>query len=220
MLSMRRAICNVVSSRLGLGALVMTESSRESDPDAIDAHTQFHNAYGGAMAAWARLEGCLFYWFMSASGMNEAPARAIFFSARSFAGRRDMLWAILPFALFDQGAGDVIRAGLNKAQQYSEFRNKLAHREPVVDIRRESPTWAQILLVEGRDASGSPDAITISQLAAAMRNFDELRRLLWQVHPLERHPGTDAEGCLRLIRELPNQAHSREAARTPEGTQR
>jgi hypothetical protein len=184
--------------------------------DEINAHEQFHSAYGAMMAAWARLEGCLFHWFMSATELSEPRARAIYFSARSFTGRHDMLVGALPFDIFDEPIRKVIRAGIKKARKYSEFRNAVAHGEPVFDIRQQSATWGQFLLTDGRTLDDDPDAVTIKQLEIATSNFNELRRLLWDVHPMYRKPSLNAEGYLRLIRELPNQARSSEPTPIPE----
>jgi hypothetical protein len=82
----------------------MGDPSFDDDSESVNAHDQFHNAYGAVMTAWARVEGCLFYWFMSASGMEEPLARAIYFSAKSFMGRRDMLRAAIPFSRLDEDA--------------------------------------------------------------------------------------------------------------------
>jgi hypothetical protein len=195
----------------------MTDSSFD-DPSSVNAHDQFHNAYGAAMTAWARLEGVLFYWFMDATGFNEPIARAIFFSARNFTGRRDMLRASLPFARFDDAGMAVIKAGLGKARKWSEFRNKIAHGEPVLDIRQQSASWGQFVLAEGKSIEESDPVVTVHDLNIATRNFDELRRLLWDAHPMYRTPTLDAGQYLRLIRELPNQGHSSERSRIPEDT--
>jgi hypothetical protein len=188
----------------------MSDQPLEDDSEHVRPDDQFHKAYGGAMMAWARLEGCLFYWFMRASGMDEPLARAIYFSARSFTGRRDMLIAAIRFSSFDDQATAVIKAGIQKARRYSEFRNQVAHREPLFDIRQGSPTWAQFVLAEGRSLDEGNDMLTIKHLGIATRNFNALTQLLWQVHPTFRTTSTDATGCLRLIRELPNQAQSTE----------
>jgi hypothetical protein len=126
-----------------------------------------------------------------------------------------MLIAAIPFSPFNEPTRAILRGGIKKAREYSTFRNKITHGEPVLDIRQESPTWAQFVLAEGRSLEEDREAVTNTQLAAAERNFNELRRLLWDMHPFHRREDADPAKCLRLILELPNQPHSSPSAQQP-----
>jgi hypothetical protein len=84
----------------GVLIFVMSDSAFDDKVEMADeeldrAKREFSIVYGEAMAEWSSLEGQLFYWFQLVTGMNERLGRAIFFSARSFAARADMLAAAL-----------------------------------------------------------------------------------------------------------------------------
>jgi hypothetical protein len=85
------------------------------------------------------LESAIFRWFQYSTGMSDPLARAVFYSARNFTGRRDMLIAALPFASLAKSEQAFIRTALKKTREYSAFRNQMAHREPILDARKESP---------------------------------------------------------------------------------
>jgi hypothetical protein len=55
-------------------------------------------AYGEALLQWSRLEQYLFFWFEFVTGMEHMIARAVFYSARNFNGRSEMLEAALKHA--------------------------------------------------------------------------------------------------------------------------
>lgn len=107
--------------------------------DEASARDSFHRAYGAAMEAWAQMEHALLAWFLSATGLSEPIGRAVFFSAKSFAGRRDMLDDVIPFSPFDEDVRAFLKAVLKKTKQYSEFRNKAVHGQPVFDVGKGSP---------------------------------------------------------------------------------
>ena len=91
------------------------------------ARNEFYQVCGHLMLVWAELEEILLHWFMTASGMDQAKARAVFYSAKSFNGRADMLKAVIPLGPFDEATVEFIKAGLKKARQFSGFRNLAAH---------------------------------------------------------------------------------------------
>ena len=203
---MRSMIRNVAASKWGFFAMT------DDDPPERNAMQKFYCIYGETMTAWTSLETALFHWFMYSTKMDEAIARAVFYSARNFTGRRDMLIAALPYAPLSELEMEFIKAALKRVRRYAEFRNKAIHREPILDARRESPTWLQMILVEGSSIETNPDAITQKQLGIATKNFLDLRTMLETILPSQRSESASVELYLRLVRELPNEACSKERA--------
>lgn len=62
------------------------------------ASAEFFHFYGHVMARWASLERAPFYWFAGITGMPEGMARAIFYGARGFGARAEMLEASIQYA--------------------------------------------------------------------------------------------------------------------------
>ncbi len=101
----------------------------------LDATVDFHIHYGNAMARWAQLENALYLWFSAATAMNDAVGRAIFYSARGFAARAEMLEAAVEHATtLSPEQIEFLKEAIKKARQYSGFRNKVAHGEPRVHL--------------------------------------------------------------------------------------
>ena len=179
------------------------------------------------MAQWARLESSMFYWFMHAIDKPEAMARAVFFSAKSFTGRRDMFNGAIPHSPFHDDIKMFLKAASKKAGQYSTFRNRVAHGEPTFNLKKNSPTFKQYMLCEARLTRGAltvmtDDEIEITmvtnvQMTTATHNLQELVRLMWDLHPSQRAGYPDAEPKAYRLRvlQLPNLAHSKESARIP-----
>jgi hypothetical protein len=171
-----------------------------------------YRIYGEAMTAWTRLESAIFRWFQYSTRMSDPLARAVFYSARNFTGRRDMLLAAMPYAVLTDPEQAFIRAALKKTRRYSEFRNQMAHREPILDTREQSRSYLQMIMIEGADVAADPDAITLKQLRIATQNVLELRTLLDAAFPPDRLPTASVETYLLQVRTLPNEAHSEEPA--------
>jgi hypothetical protein len=178
---------------------------------------EFNPAYGLAMASWARLEGALVYWLMATTGMEERLARAIFFSASGFGARHDMLTASIPFSPLDGDVRLFLKTACSKSRKYSGFRNRLAHNEPVFNLRENSPSFKQYILVEGGNIGPEAEerAITVAHLASATNNFRLLRRMMLDVHPTWRHPETSATELREQVHRLPIEASSTEPNPNP-----
>ena len=181
-----------------------------NDADHARALAEFRTTYGMLMEAWARVEAAVFYWFMLLTGIEERMARAIYYSARSFSARGSMVDATLPLSPIDPAKKEFVKAALKKAGQYSGFRNRATHGEPVWNYR-----LSQYVLAEGDWGEKGPadDAITIRQMQVACRNFSELRRLMWELARPRSHVGSppSPQGYLVRIRALANEASSSEA---------
>jgi len=191
----------------------------ESDPDEKVRHQrlraklaaldEFHKALGSAQAAWSAMEDGLFEWFKQCTSMHTKLARAVFYSARSFDGRRDMLLAAIPFSPCDEKTRTGIRLCIKRVRKYAEFRNRFSHGH-LIYLDREIP---QHVLTEGRSLE-SPliegHFVTCDDLRIAALNFGKLTDCLLGFHPDWQPESVCARGCLEEIRALPAEAHSLE----------
>jgi hypothetical protein len=178
----------------------------------IAAEETFHRLYGKTLAQWARIEERLFYWFWPASGMKLGVAREVFYSARNFNGRSEMLEGALKADPFDADVQAFIKAAVSKAVRFNNFRNTLAHGEPTFDTREGSPTFKEFLLLQGKKMpeEAAETAVTLDQLNIACENFRKLAKLLMDVLDFldNRMDPTIPTECLRQVLELPNLANS------------
>ncbi len=183
------------------------------------AVSDFHRLYGAALAEWSRLEGQLFYWFQILTGMDEKTARGVFFSARNFNARADMLEAALDAENPTGPIQDFLEAVLKKARSYSGFRNAATHGEPHINLQRGSATAGQMVIIQGRKVSHEAEAtmITVDQLEAAQQKFQALAGYIHATLPHGGHPQQASliEMCRQLVLALPNQAHSTPPDRKP-----
>jgi hypothetical protein len=200
----------------------MSEPPTFTYAEEVRAREEFYRAFGAAMAAWARLESCLFYWFIEALKLEEATGRAIYFSAKSFGARREIFNAAIPHSTLPDEERDFLRAFSKKAAQYAEFRNRVAHGEPMFVMRSGSSLLKQYGLAEPRLSALRPVAVeqlekeivSVAQLNTATANFDELRRLAWDMHPAYRESSASPVAYRVQVLALPNQAYSTEPAQT------
>lgn len=63
-----------------------------------EAKSEFFFVYGLAMSQWADIERGLYYWFAGITGMKAGMSRAIFYGAKGFGSRAEMLEAAIAFA--------------------------------------------------------------------------------------------------------------------------
>lgn len=178
------------------------------------AHAEFHHAYGCTMAQWGGIERALYYWFFYITQLTDDMARAIFYSARSFSARADMLQAAIDHSTkLDGGQSDFIKRALKRALGYSGFRNRMAHGEPIMNIveRMGQPREINYSIVQGKTSKVIPDAeISIEDLATAATNFHALQLIIIDAHPTldTKHHKSPSE-CLRQLNALPIQANSK-----------
>lgn len=88
---------------------------------------QFYQEVGRTIGRWSNLEYFLSHMFRHVTQMEEVVARHIFHSARSWRGRYDMLAGALSASESAPGVVSAYTAILERANQYSAFRNILAH---------------------------------------------------------------------------------------------
>jgi hypothetical protein len=172
---------------------------------------QFEAAYGRTLAWWAGVERSLFRWFVIITSMPENLARAIFYGARSFIARAEMLEAAIDHA-HGQTKEEIefVKAGIKKARQYSEFRNRLAHGEmaPFFDIESKQMT----MTVTETKKLDFKNLITIEHLQIASINFYKLQLHIFQAMPDRRaKSGLSLEQHRAIVLALPNQANEKSA---------
>jgi hypothetical protein len=168
-----------------------------------DANAEFLFFYGQAMAEWASVERGLFYWFAGITRMKEGMARAIFYGAKGFAARAEMLESVIPFAE-QQSKEEIefIKSALKKAWSFVPFRNAIAHGEPIPVITDDG---IHMTMGKAKDVTDK-DVVTIKHMGIAAKNFSRLATAIITAIPRHRD-GTTLEECLAQVQELPNQAH-------------
>jgi hypothetical protein len=210
-------IRRLVSSICLLGAFVMTtkkfDFTKEQAEDSNQAHAEFHHAYGVTMAQWGGVERALYYWFLHVTQLNDSMARAIFYSARSFNARAEMLLAAIEQTEgLDPKRLEFVNLALKRAWGYSAFRNSMAHGEPIMNIidLMGQPRKITYSIVQGKTLKGGPGDISMEDLKTATKNFYDLKNLLIDTHPTigDRDPQWPAKG-LQQLNALPSQASSK-----------
>lgn len=188
------------------------------NPDRQKALAIFHEHLGKTTAAWSRIEDGLFEWFKLCTGLEERLARAVFYSARSFDGRRDMLSAAIPFSPCDEKTRTGIRLCIKRARQYSEFRNRISHGHIVYCVG----TVTQHVITEGRSLSSArkdwSTITTLEDLKVATINFEGLEYCLLGFHPEYQETAVCEQGCLEEIQALPIAANSKQPFPIPPRT--
>jgi len=180
--------------------------------DQMKADDEFHLAYGRALSEWATIEQRLFFWFLFITQMRPDLGRSIFYSARNFNGRMDMLEAAMGKAALDQATSYFLKAAFRKARQFSSFRNNLAHGETMFDGRPDSPYYLKTYLVDGKRNDGSVDAVaTGDTLETARNNFRELSRIIMDglmIAQGDHSCSSSLEICRQQVLALPSEADS------------
>jgi len=99
--------------------------------DEVD--TPFYLAYGRTLGTWAAIERELGGLFVRMSGTTQAIGLAIYYSAKSFAGRSDMVAALVDHTRTVPSGKEFIRRAVALANEYSQTRNRLAHDIHIID---------------------------------------------------------------------------------------
>lgn len=163
------------------------------------------------MMEWSRVEVMLGLWFGHLTNIRSWDmASAVFFSAKSFSGRAEMMQAALEHGTLNDETQEFLGAALLKAIAYNSFRNRLAH--------GIAPAGDNLALSEGKQWWKAGD-INLPKLEAARANFRELRRLLYKAHchfDGSADPLPPSE-CLRQLRLLPNEPYSSELSQRQKG---
>jgi hypothetical protein len=121
-----------------------------------------------------------------------------------------MLIAAIPFSPFDEKTKESLRLCAKRARQYSEFRNQIAHGEPVNNLTPGTKGFDETVLAQGRKLIEPPweaAYVTKEELRTATANFDQLSYLILGFHPAFQEQSVCDEGCLELILVLPTVPH-------------
>jgi hypothetical protein len=160
---------------------------------------KFHQAYGAAMGQWAGVENALSYLFVRLTGTPEGMGRDLFFSARSFLGRVDMLAACISHVQDLPEAKDFLRELVKKAGNWQSARNTLAHdiHEITVDYEADGANY----IISDR----ANKIINAEKISNAAENFLVLGLLIINCRG---HIRTVREPqlCLQVIEKLPKSA--------------
>jgi hypothetical protein len=215
-----RALINSLVRSIGFGFFVMIKQVKFKIRDELQqrASFEFLHRYGYAMACWARVEQSMYHWFALLTGMSDEMSRSIFYSARGFIARAEMLEAAIGTDKKRTPAQiSFIKAAVKKARAYSIFRNTVAHGEPRLNALADGSLEegaevisAEYTLEQGKSLMSAEPPVTIQDLGVAGDNFTKLSR--YMVSAL---PATSAlhakppEECLALVLALPNQPHEK-----------
>jgi hypothetical protein len=139
--------------------------------------TPLYEALGRAVAAWARVEGELSYWFVAISGLDEAMARDLFFTPTSFNARVELLSTVIDHSSASKAHKDFAAIVLEKCKRYSAVRNKLVHWSPHTDLEG---LWTPILVPFPEPPMGvrPSNCLTVDQISNAAENFQILSRTM------------------------------------------
>ncbi|MBR1236169.1 hypothetical protein [Bradyrhizobium sp. AUGA SZCCT0182] len=190
------------------------------------ASFEFLHRYGFAMACWARVEQSMYHWFALLTGMPDDMSRSIFYSARGFIARAEMLEAAIGTdKKRTQAQISFIKAAAKKARTYSTFRNTVAHGEPRLNAQTDGSLDdgadvidAHYTLNQGKSLSSTEPPVTIGDLGVAGDNFKKLSRyMIWALPTTSALHAKPPEECLALVLALPSRPHDKSDP-TPEGS--
>jgi hypothetical protein len=164
-------------------------STSESDPD--KAWTRFYIEYGSAMLAWQIVESELATLFSKLTKIPPDMAVQIFYSARSFKGRIDIVKAALVPCKIPTEIKSFAFKLISKSKQYSDYRNKFAHDQPLLH-QSGHPATFEVIVVDGKGQFQSDEvkaeyikkAIStgeIRDIAAHFRNLADIIRDFWSL---------------------------------------
>ncbi len=173
----------------------------------------FSVAFGKVLMEWAYVENSLFLLFEHLTGLPEALARALFYSARSYNGRVDMISAIMDVsnkAIENPIIKEIAKEAISKANKYVAFRNSLAHN---IAIASATENGAVIVLIEGKHGTeyGIKSGILIDHLEIAANNFNKLSHIIKMlIHASKLQYSERIPEFLEQLRMLPNAPSQKE----------
>jgi hypothetical protein len=180
--------------------------------DTLDvAQAEFVHYFGSFMMQWSALERGLYHWFEQATGMNDSMARAIFYGARGFGARAEMLEASLDHttSLTDQQRR-FLKEALVRSRNYSAFRNQIAHGEPRLALGTNGE--ARFNVAQGKHVPTGAALLTVEDINRAGANVHTLQRCIHEMVSWlrQRNPNLRSpEECLALVSALPSQANGK-----------
>jgi hypothetical protein len=187
----------------------MAVSGRGSAEEQTRQQHELFVLLGKTSITWQQLESSLCGVFTAISRMDRTLARRIFYSARSFQGRTDMLKAAVscPTVQFsDPTEGEFVKKCIERAGQYASVRNIIAHDSIVFFAFDGHEHSGKHVIIDGKYDRflGGEDALTVEQLSRFHQNVSHLFLLLQLF--LQRQPATNSQRgkqLLSLLHKLP-----------------
>jgi hypothetical protein len=180
------------------------------------ASLELHINYGIAMERWSALEQAMYLWFEHLTGLKREVASAIFYCARGFFSRAEMLESLIEVVCdAEKIETQIMKEGIKKARNYSGFRNKLAHGERLLNIHQSrAGDTAHYVITQGKSATNpKADEITIQHMQIAADNVRSLHKAMLSILPvfMNSDEALSPAECLATIRSLPNQPQNKSA---------
>jgi hypothetical protein len=184
-----------------------------TDPHFAQEWQKLYVAIGEAISEWSRLEHALASAFAITLGINEAVAEQVFFSARSFNGKHDMLMAALKARAVhekhpEHKRFEIFRSGCKKAEKWASARNKLAHERPTVSaLGKELIGGVLTPNVLSRDIQTHfQQCMTTEAISESAKSFQALTQAV--LLACEQDEETSLDTLLQRVRELPPSPYS------------
>jgi hypothetical protein len=219
--NIRSASCRVDSSKFGFFDMAHKFTIRKEV--LATALAEFQQFFGHSMQQWSKLERSLCDWFQHITGMKDSMARAIFYSARGFMARIEMLESAIEHTdRLSPHELEFLTAAIKKSSQYAGFRNKIVHGEPRPHYNI-AEHLASYEIVDGADVTGQGKFISVDDLKRAALRIHTLHTCISHMHPWLRERNQNLkspEECLAQVRALPNEASANTDGPTPEASSR
>jgi hypothetical protein len=186
------------------------------------ASFEFLHAFGLAMAQWAALERALYWWFERATRIRKEMASSIFYGARGFRARAEMIESILEHAtLLSTTEVAFLKEAIKKAKQFSVFRNTIAHGEPRQHVTRKGDEIGlDYRIVQAKYLTANQgETLAVEDIRRGADNIHTLQRCITEMTPWLRRRNKNLrsrEECLAQVLALPIQAHLKNDPSTEE----
>lgn len=162
----------------------------------------FYKAYGFAMVEWARVEDALSMWFTSITEMRPAMAKAVLNSAKAFTPQALMLSSAIEHAPMRAEVAEFLKAAINKALTYYQFRNRIAHGMPRINSTdHENPIF------EWHESKHilSLEPITRERINICAKNFGDLADAIMLAHFITTREDGPSEPRMKSLKLLQRQ---------------
>ena len=182
--------------------------AQEESPKEIE----FKIKYAETSLVWQAIEGQLCTLFVAISDIHPTLGRAIFYSARSFLGRYDMLSSALDVTIItNEHYKEIAQKILKRIKTYSGSRNRLAHGEFLHISIKESKYYGSTIILEPSQpwVLDPPEnsVTTLEKLDLMHNNFSNIFILLSKLNDGTFVNNRElASQCLEMLDELPRQA--------------
>lgn len=176
------------------------------------AKTALHTAIGDAIAGWSVLEHSLAEALGVCLDLPVTRVRGMFFSARSFSGKHDMLLRAAQDCPADPKSAlglklKIFRCALNRSNKYKTVRNHIAHDKPILAAKGMYVLGPAMIPNSLKITDNLPDQIiTLEAIEESASRFRELADLVNRACS----EGDDAslDTLLQQVRELPPSPYS------------